>query len=315
MYAMNYSEQPMQTTVRRVISFEGVGLHSARYVQVEIHPAQANTGIQFLRTDVDMRRQTIRALPGNVQQARLCTRIANDDGVRLDTIEHIMAAFAGLGVDNAMVKIDSFEAPILDGSSQPVVRAITQAGITTLPVRRKSIVVTRPVRVEHEGGWAQLDPFHGLEIDIEIDFPDPAIGRQVYCYMHGDGSFEEELARARTFCQLSDVNDMKNAGLGLGGSLDNAVVVDGGRILNEEGLRMTEEFVRHKTLDCLGDLYLLGMMMRARLTAFRPGHTMCAKLITTLWQNPDCFRIVEEGTEIDHSDGYVLPQAAAAAAV
>ena len=309
-----HSEQSMQTTVGNVISFDGIGLHSGRFVRVEIHPAAPNSGIQFRRIDITESRQTINAHPDNVEQARLCTRISNEDGVRLETVEHIMAAFAGLGIDNAIVQIDSGEAPILDGSSLPVVEAILRAGITTLPVRRRTLVVTAPVSVEHAGGWARIEPANGLEIEVEIDFEDPAIGRQSFHYFHSNGSFVRDLAAARTFCQMRDVEAMQNAGLALGGSLSNAVVVKDGEILNEGGLRMPREFVRHKILDCLGDLYLLGMMTRGKVTASRPGHAMCAKLIRTLWNSPACYQIIEEGVASDHSDGYALPEVAAAAA-
>ena len=310
-----YSEQPLQTTLAAAIAFDGVGLHSGRFVRVTIHPAPANTGISFRRVDITESRQTIAATPDNVQQARLCTRIVNDDGVRLETVEHIMAAFAGLGVDNAIVDIDGGEAPILDGSSLPVVEAINRTGITQLAARRRVLVVTSPVSVEHAGGWAKIEPCGGLEIDAEIDFDDTAIGRQRFHYRHGNGSFIRDLAAARTFCMMRDVAAMQNAGLALGGSLNNAVVVENGAILNEGGLRMEHEFVRHKILDCLGDLYLLGMMVRGKMTASRPGHAMCAKLITTLWNSPASFQIVEEGAELDHSHGYALPEVAAAAAV
>ncbi|NCF49761.1 MAG: UDP-3-O-[3-hydroxymyristoyl] N-acetylglucosamine deacetylase [Bacteroidetes bacterium] len=310
-----YSEQPLQTTVSDIIEFDGIGLHSGRFVRVSIFPAPANTGIKFQRIDVTERRQTIAAHPDNVQQARLCTRIVNEDGVRLETVEHIMAAFAGLGIDNAVVKIDSGEAPILDGSSLPVVQALNRVGITTMAARRRTIVVTTPIHVNHADGWARLEPSDQLEIDAEIDFEDAAIGRQRFHYVHGDGQFERELAAARTFCQMRDVAAMQNAGLALGGSLSNAIVVENGAILNEGGLRLPNEFVRHKILDCLGDLYLLGMPLRAKVTASRPGHAMCARLIQTLWHSPDCYHIVEDGTFSRHSDGYAMPEVAAAAAV
>ena len=308
-------QSPMQTTVANVISFDGVGLHSGRFVRVSIHPAPANTGILFRRVDVTESRQTIAATPGSVRQARLCTRIVNDDGVGLETVEHIMAAFAGLGVDNAIVDIDGGEAPILDGSSLPVIEAINRIGIRQLGTRRRVLVVTSPVSVEHGGGWAKLEPCDRLEIDAEIDFDDSAIGRQRFLYRHGAGAFERELAAARTFCLMRDVAAMQNAGLALGGSLSNAVVVENGTILNEGGLRMEREFVRHKILDCLGDLYLLGMTMRGKMTASRPGHAMCAKLINTLWNSPASFQVIEDGTVVEHSDGYALPEVAAAAAV
>ena len=315
MHSVKQMPSPMQTTVADIIAFDGVGLQSGRFVRVAIHPAPANTGIMFRRVDVTESRQTIAARPDTVRQARLCTRIVNEDGVGLETVEHIMAAFAGLGVDNAIVDIDGGEAPILDGSSLPVVEAINRVGIRQLGARRRLLVVTSPISVEHGGGWAKLEPCDHLEIDAEIDFDDTAIGRQRFVYRHGVGSFERELAAARTFCLMRDVAAMQNAGLALGGSLNNAVVVENGAVLNEGGLRMDREFVRHKILDCLGDLYLLGTMMRGRMTASRPGHAMCAKLISTLWNSPACFQIIEDGIAVEHSDGYALPEVAAAAAV
>lgn len=309
------SQSPMQTTVADVIYFDGIGLHSGRFVRVAIHPAAANTGILFRRIDVTESLQTIAAIPDNIREARLCTRIVNHDGVGLETVEHIMAAFAGMGVDNAVVDIDGGEAPILDGSSLPVVEAINRVGIRQLGNKRSILMVTSPVSVEYGGGWAKLEPCDQLEIDAEIDFDDTAIGRQRFHYRHGAGTFERDLAAARTFCLMRDVAAMRNAGLALGGSLNNAVVVENGAVLNDGGLRMECEFVRHKILDCLGDLYLLGMTMRGRMTASRPGHAMCAKLIDTLWNSPACFQIIEDGAAAEHSDGYALPDVAAAAAV
>ena len=166
-----------------------------------------------------------------------------------------MATFAGVGLDNAVIEIDASEAPILDGSSQPILDAINNAGLEALPAKRKFMVVTKPVEVQLEpGAWARLDPSDRLQINVKIEFDDHAIGEQTYSYRHKDGSFAAELANARTFCQLRDVELMQNAGLALGGSLNNAIVVDDGKILNDGGLRV-EKFVRHKVLDCLGDLF------------------------------------------------------------
>ena len=309
-----YSEQPMQTTVNEVIHFDGIGLHSGRFVRLSVHPAPANTGIQFKRVDVSGCRQTIAAHPNNVKKARLCTRIENSEGVRLETVEHLMAAFAGLGIDNAIVNIDSGEAPILDGSSLQFVNAINRVGLTTLTAPRRILVVTAPVRVEIGQTWATIEPGHRLEIDAEIDFEDAAIGRQRFHYVHGNGQFESELASARTFCQMRDVAAMQNAGLALGGSLKNAIVVQNGQILNEGGLRLQQEFVRHKILDCLGDLFLLGMMVHGKITTSRPGHALCAELVRTLWDSTSCYRIIEGGVQTGPSEAFVLPEVAAAAA-
>jgi UDP-3-O-[3-hydroxymyristoyl] N-acetylglucosamine deacetylase len=311
-----YLSQSFQTTVRDTITLEGVGLHSGRFVVMSICPSSANTGIRFQRTDVDTKLQTVWAHAKFAEPARLCTRIVNDEGIGLETIEHIMAAFAGIGLDNAVVKIDAPEAPILDGSSQPILEALQVVGLECLPAWRKYMIVVKPITVSCEdGSWARLEPFKGLEINIEIDFADKAIGNQRLTYNHRDGSFEAELSSARTFCQMRDVQLMKNAGLALGGSLNNALVVNDGVIMNDGGLRMEREFVRHKTLDCLGDLQLLGMQVHAKMTAFRPGHALSTKLVQNLLNSPSAFKIVEAGATQSRSDSYALPELAAAAMV
>ena len=309
-----FVDQHFQTTLCERVLFDGIGLHSGRFVELSICPAPANSGIKFNRIDVDTKRQTVEAHAKFAEEARLCTRIVNVDGICLETIEHMMAAFAGIGLDNAVVEINAPEAPILDGSSQPFVDAIKSVGLEPLPARRKHIIVTKPVMVGLDNGaWARLDPSNHLEINIEITFDDAAIGNQTLTYRHSNGSFAAELAKARTFCQLRDVQLMKNAGLALGGSLDNAIVVDDGKILNDDGLRMEREFVRHKALDCLGDLLLLGLPAKARMTAYRPGHALSAKLAKKLLKDPSAFKIVEAGNTRIRSDSYSLPENAAAA--
>ena len=309
-----FVDQPFQTTLSDRVLFDGIGLHSGRFVELSICPAPANSGIKFNRTDVDTKRQTVEAHARFAEEARLCTRIVNVDGIGLETIEHMMAAFAGVGLDNAVVEINAPEAPILDGSSQPFVDAIKSVGLELLPARRKHIIVTKSVMVGLDNGaWARLDPSNHLEINIEITFDDAAIGNQTLTYHHSDGSFAAELAKARTFCQLRDVQLMKNAGLALGGSLDNAIVVDDGKILNDGGLRMEREFVRHKALDCLGDLLLLGLPVKAKMTAYRPGHALSTKLAQKLLEDQSAFKVVEAGITQIRSDSYALPEFAAAA--
>lgn len=309
-----FVEQPFQTTVSNCVKLDGIGLHSGRFVELSICPAPANTGIKFRRIDIDAKLQTVEAHAKFAEQARLCTRIVNADGIGLETIEHMMAAFAGVGLDNAIIKINAPEAPILDGSSQPFLDAINAIGLELLPARRKHIIVTKSVLVSlYDGAWARFDPCERLEINIEIEFDDAAIGNQTLTYRHSDGSFAAELAGARTFCQFRDVELMKNAGLALGGSLDNAVVVNDGQILNDGGLRMEREFARHKALDCLGDLLLLGLPVKAKMTAHRPGHALSTKLVQTLLNDRSAFKVAEAGTTQSRSDGYVLPELAAAA--
>ena len=311
-----FVDQPFQTTVRRPVAMDGIGLHSGRYVRMSICPAPANHGIKFRRLDVTDRRQTITAHADFAEQSRLCTRIVNADGVRLETIEHLMAGFVGVGLDNALVEISAAEVPILDGSSQPVVEALVDAGLELLPAKRKYLTLLKPVELVLDGGsWARLAPSDSLKIDIRIEFDDPAIGTQTFSYSHKDGSFASELACARTFCQKRDVTLMQNAGRAMGGSLGNALVVDKGTILNEGGLRIDAEFARHKVLDCLGDLLLFGMPVKAHLTAVKPGHSLSTQLIQKVLANPSAFAIIEAGSIKSHSDSFVLPELAAAAMV
>ncbi len=311
-----FIDQPLQTTLADKIHLEDIGLHSGRYVHAVVCPAPANSGIKFRRIDVEKNLQTVPAHAEYATESRLCTRIENGEGVGLETVEHFMAAFAGLGVDNAIVDIDACEVPILDGSSKPLVDAINRVGLAVQAAQRRRLVVTKLIQVQLEcGAWARIEPANQLEIDIEIDFEDTAIGRQNYHYRHGNGKFEAELACARTFCQMRDVEFMQNAGLALGGSLNNAVVVENGAVLNDGGLRMDNEFVRHKALDCLGDLYLLGMQVKGKLTSFRPGHALSTKLVQALWSDPMAYQITEDGLPMANSDGYALPEVAAAAAV
>ena len=309
-----FVEQPFQTTVRQIAHLEGIGLHSGRFVRMAICPAPANSGIKFRRMDIDGQLQTVIAHASYAERARLCTRIVNSEGITLETIEHLMAAFAGIGLDNAIIEIDASEAPILDGSSQPVLDALNNAGLETLPARRKYMIITKPVEVQLDcGAWARLEPADQLQIDVKIEFDDLAIGNQNFSYSHSDGSFAAELATARTFCQLSDVELMQNAGLALGGSLNNAIVVDNGKILNEGGLRIEREFVRHKVLDCLGDLFLIGMPVKAKMTALRPGHALSTKLVQTLLNDPTAHKVIEAGSEHSRSDSFAMPELAAAA--
>ena len=309
-----FVEQPFQTTVRQIAHLEGIGLHSGRFVRMAICPAPANSGIKFRRMDIDGQLQTVIAHASYAERARLCTRIVNSEGITLETIEHLMAAFAGIGLDNAIIEIDASEAPILDGSSQPVLDALNNAGLEILPARRKYMIITKPVEVQLDcGAWARLEPADQLQIDVKIEFDDSAIGNQSFSYSHSDGSFAAELATARTFCQLRDVELMQNAGLALGGSFNNAIVVDNGKILNEGGLRIEREFVRHKVLDCLGDLFLIGMPVKAKMTASRPGHALSTKLVQTLLNDPTAHKVIEAGSEHSRSDSFAMPELAAAA--
>ena len=295
-----YISQPFQTTVSTSVTRSGIGLHSARLVDVTIRPAPHDTGIVFRRTDVSSVDTAIKALSSNIADTMLNSRIMNDDGVDIGTIEHLMAAFAGLGVDNAFVDVNAAELPAMDGSSAPFCAMINDAGIEVLKAKRKYIKVLKPIRIAHGTSTAEIIPADRLEIDITIDFDDPLIGKSQYFYIHTDESFEKELSAARTFCRYGDLAKMRAAGYALGGSLDNAIVVNDGVLMNEQGLRFTDEFVRHKTLDCIGDLSLAGLQVIGHITAVQPGHAVNHMLLEAILADDDAWVIVE-ADDLDHN--------------
>jgi UDP-3-O-[3-hydroxymyristoyl] N-acetylglucosamine deacetylase len=288
-----YISQPYQTTLAKSVSGSGIGLHSARLVDLTLHPAPADTGIVFRRTDVSSVDTDIRAISSNIADTMLNSQIMNDDGVGIGTIEHLMAAFAGLGVDNAFVDVNAAELPAMDGSAEPFCAMINDAGIELLNVSRKYLKILKTVTIQTDRSIASISPSQQLEIDITIDFDDPFIGRSQYFYIQSDLSFEQELAAARTFCLYRDLTKMRAVGYALGGSLDNAIVVGDGKLLNETPLRFTDEFVRHKTLDCIGDLSLAGMPVLGHIKAEQPGHAVNNKLLEALLADESAWVVVD----------------------
>jgi UDP-3-O-[3-hydroxymyristoyl] N-acetylglucosamine deacetylase len=228
-----------------------------------------------------------------VTAAQLCTLISNDDGTSVSTVEHVMAALAGCGVTNALIEIDGPEVPILDGSSAPFVDAILARGLRRQAAPLRALRVTSPVEVRNGDAWARLDPAEELEIDFEISFADAAIGHQRKRMSLSNGAFVHELSDSRTFCRRADVETMRARGLALGGTVENAVVVDGARVLSPGGLRHADEAVRHKMLDALGDLALAGAPLLARYRGHKAGHAMTNALLRTLFARPGAVRVVE----------------------
>ncbi|MEL6685460.1 MAG: UDP-3-O-acyl-N-acetylglucosamine deacetylase [Pseudomonadota bacterium] len=282
----------MQTTLKTDVTFEGTGLHSGEDVRVVLHPASANTGIVFRRVDVSGR-PTMRAGFRDVIVSPLNTRLSNSEGVTVSTIEHLMAALAGCGVHNVLVDVDGPEVPILDGSAATFVRGIVEAGLTRLSAPLHAIEVLREVSVSEGGATATLAPATTLQIDFEIEFADAAIGRQKKTLNMANGAFVRELCDSRTFCRSADVDAMRANGLALGGTVENAVVVDGADVLTPGGLRHADEAVRHKMLDALGDLYTAGAPILGRYTGSRAGHAMTNKLLRALFAQPDAWRFVQ----------------------
>ncbi len=295
----------MQTTIKSAVSFEGVGLHSGKRARLTLNPASAEFGIWFRRTDLGARDTMIAALWNNVSSSQLCTKISNASGASVSTIEHLMAAIAGCGITNLLIEIDGPEVPILDGSAAPFVRGILARGIRqqTAPVR--ALQLLEPVQVSNGAAFARLDPADTLEIDFSIAFEDAAIGQQTKHLVMSNGTFVHELCDSRTFCRNSDVADMRARGLALGGSYENAVVVDGADILTPGGLRHRDEAVRHKMLDALGDLALSGAPLLARYSASRAGHALTNALLRTLFARPSAFRMVT----LSEADAAKLPGA------
>lgn len=282
----------MQRTLKHPIHLTGKGLHSGKRAVVRILPASAEYGVWVRRVDVTDRDNLIPALFDQVNDTRLCTRLANDVGVEISTVEHLMAALAGTGIHNALIEVDGPEIPIMDGSADAFVEAILQVGLNTQDAPVRAIKILKPVQISVDGFSASLSPAESLEIDFAIDFPEAAIGQQAKTLKMANGAFVRELSNCRTFCRRSDVDMMQSAGLALGGGLENAIVVDGGKVLNPEGFRRDDECVRHKMLDALGDLFLAGAPILGRYEGNKAGHRATNLLLRELFSRPDAWEMV-----------------------
>ncbi len=294
----------MPTTLKREVTLVGMGLHSGRPARLVLRPATEG-GIRFRRVDIRDRDNLIPARYDLVTDTTLCTLLSNAAGVSVSTVEHLMAALAGTGVTHALVDMDGPEVPIMDGSSLRFTRAILRAGLVDLPGETRAIRVLKPVRVGENGVFAELTPAPSLSIDFEIDFADEAIRHQQKTLSMVNGAFVRELGDCRTFCRRADIEAMQARGLARGGSLDNAVVVDGARILNPGGLRRADEFVRHKMLDALGDLALAGAPILGAYRAARAGHGVTNRLLREFFATPGAW----EEVSLDAEAARALPGA------
>lgn len=284
-----------QSTLKRSVAIRGVGLHSGIEATLTLHPAAAGTGIMFRRVDVGGEAALVPARYDLVAHAAYGTTLRNAAGTEARTVEHLMAALWAEGVDNVVVEMDGPEVPILDGSSAPFIALIEEAGLRALPAVRHVLKVCEPVEVRDGTKWARLEPFDGFEIACEIEFAEAAIGRQAFTFDVDRWSFKHEVARARTFTQLRDVEMLQANGLALGGSLANAVVIDDDKVLNPEGLRFADECVRHKALDVLGDLALAGAPIRGRFSGFKCGHALNNALLRAFFAAPHAYERVPAG--------------------
>ena len=271
-----------QRTLKNIIRATGVGLHTGDKVYMTLRPAAPNTGIVFRRTDLNPP-VDIAARPDNVGDTRLSTTLVNGD-VRVSTVEHLLSAMAGLGIDNAYVDLSAPEVPIMDGSAGPFVFLLQSAGIEEQNVAKRFIRIKKPIKVQDGDKWASFEPFEGFKVGFSIEFNHPIISKRTSKAEidFSTTSFVKEVSRARTFGFMRDIEMLREHNLALGGSMDNAVVLDDYRVLNEDGLRYEDEFVKHKILDAIGDLYLMGHSLIGSYTAYKSGHHLNNKLLRTL---------------------------------
>jgi len=281
-----------QRTLKNVIRATGVGLHTGEKVYLTLRPATIDTGIVFRRVDLDPVVE-LRADPNQVGDTRLSTALQEGD-VSVSTIEHLMSALAGLGIDNVYVEITSPEVPIMDGSAAPFVFLVQSAGVIEQTAPKKFIRVKKPIKIEDGDKWAQFEPFEGFKVSFAIDFDHPIFAKspQQATVDFSTTSFVKEVSRARTFGFMHEVEALREAGLALGGSHDNAIVMDSYTILNDDGLRYEDEFVKHKILDAIGDLYLLGHQLIGAFSAYKSGHALNNKLLRALIAQPDAWELV-----------------------
>ncbi len=283
-----------QKTISETTACTGIGVHSGSRISLMLKPANVNTGIRFIRTDVFDKNNIIPALYSNVSDTRMCTCLSNTDGVSIATVEHLMAAFHAVGITNITVEVSGPELPILDGSAAPFLFLLECAGIKEQNAPRKAIRVLKKIETTHNDAVASLAPAKtGLSFNYFVDYPNSLISNQTLSCDLDLKTFKTEIAQARTFGFLHEIEYLKQNGLALGGSLKNAIVVDGMRILNKEGLRYKDEFVKHKILDAVGDLYTAGYTIIGKYNAIKAGHMMNNNLLTALLSSEENYEIID----------------------
>ena len=284
-----------QHTVKAPVTVTGVGVHSGTPVTMTIKPAPVSSGITFVRTDIKDQPNSIPARWDFVTETRLCTVLTNKHGVSVSTVEHLLSAFAALGMDNAIIEINGPEVPIMDGSAIHFVEKLNVTGLARQSAQRQALLIKKTVSYKEGDKETFLSPADGAYFGMEIDFQNSLIGRQKYTHALTESHYRSDIAAARTFGFLHEVEQLKKMGLARGGSLENAIVVDGNKILNPEGLRFRNEFVRHKILDAIGDIYLAGAHLIGHYHGVKAGHAMNNKILHTLFSRPDAFEFVTVG--------------------
>lgn len=285
----------LQRTLANTIHVTGVGLHSGERVRLGLYPAVADSGIMFRRTDLHGEQsRIIRLTPDLINDTRLSSTVVTADGIRIGTIEHIMSAFASYGIDNVLVELNAPEIPIMDGSSLPFIYLLQDAGVNDLQAEKRFLRIKQKVTVQEGDKWVEFTPFDGFKVTLTIDFDHPVFNRcnQTFEIDFAHQSYVEEISRARTFGFMQEVELMRSHNLGLGGNLSNAIVIDELDVLNQEGLRYPDEFVRHKILDAIGDLYTLGHPIIGAFTGYKSGHAINNALLRKLLADPQCYEWV-----------------------
>ena len=291
-----------QTTLQNKVIFSGVGIHNGKAVTMSVEPANPNTGIVFERIDIKYN-NTIKAIINNTETSKLCSKITNAYGVSVSTIEHLMAAFNGLNIDNALIRLDSSELPALDGSSEEYTNKINKIGIKTQKKNRSFLKILKKISIYENERYISVAPADEFSIDVEINYPNTIIGSDKLLYVHNKTNFIKNISKARTFAFAEDIQKMRATGLAMGGSLNNAIVVDKYKIVNSTGLRINNEFIKHKTLDCLGDFYLLGMPIIGKVTCFAPGHKINQNFIKEILKKKTNYKI-ENGNKYNSFNSY-----------
>ncbi len=297
-----------QRTLKQSVKVTGVGLHSGNKVTLVLRPAAEDTGIVYCRTDLNPP-VYFPANANSVRDTMLCTALVNDSGVRISTVEHLNAALSGLGIDNLIIEVDAPEVPIMDGSASPFVYLLLDAGIEEQNAAKKFIRVKQKIRVEDGDKWAEISPLNGFRLSFTIDFNHPAISKDLsqYTLDFSAQKFVQQISRARTFAFMKDIEYLQSQGLALGGSLDNAIVLDNYRVVNEDGLRFKDELVRHKTLDAMGDLFMCGYNILGDFKAYKSGHGLNNKLLRALLDNQEAWEFVTFEEKKTVPQGYAAP--------
>lgn len=292
-----------QHTLKESFTITGVGVHSGQPVTMTVHPAAASSGIVFVRTDITAHDNVIPARFDNVTDTKLCTVLSNKAGASVSTIEHVLSACAALGLDNALIEINGAEVPIMDGSAAPFVRAIDKAELLRQNVPRRVLVIRKTVSCKEGDKEVILSPADGQYFGFEIEFASPVIGRQKYTHQLKEASYRREIAEARTFGFLHEVEALRKMGLARGGSLDNAIVIDGDNVMNPDGLRFKNEFVRHKILDSVGDIYLAGAQMIGHYHGVKAGHALNNKILHVLFADKTAYEFVDLNQPVPQRSG------------